>query len=149
MDASSISRRAVTASVTTTLSRYGASQKIGRYRSKISALLFFATTMNCVDRQAVALLSRRIAHVALLKPTLQDPVSGIGLTEVNYGYIVTAFSLAYALGLLVVGGFIDVWHKNRLRGGSRGLDPGRRTGIRRRLPIRKFECQHRRGQTVC
>jgi MFS family permease len=60
---------------------------------------------------------------------LQDPVSGIGLTEVNYGYIVTAFSLAYALGLLVVGGFIDVWHKNRLRGCSRGLDPGRRTGI--------------------
>ena len=33
--------------------------------------------------------------------------AGIGLTEVNYGYIVTAFSLAYALGLLVVGGFID------------------------------------------
>jgi MFS family permease len=31
----------------------------------------------------------------------------IGLTEVNYGYIVTAFSLAYALGLLVVGRFID------------------------------------------
>jgi hypothetical protein len=56
MDASSISRRAVTASVTTTLSRYGASQKIGRYRSKISALFFFATTMNYVDRQAVALL---------------------------------------------------------------------------------------------
>ena len=80
---------------------------------------------------------------------LQDPVSGVGLTEVNYGYIVTAFSLAYALGLLVVGGFIDVWHKNRLRGCSRGLDPGRRTGIRRRLPIRKFECQHRWGQTVC
>ena len=38
---------------------------------------------------------------------LQDPVSGVGLTEVNYGYIVTAFSLAYALGLLVVGRFID------------------------------------------
>jgi ACS family hexuronate transporter-like MFS transporter len=53
--------------------------------------------MNYVDRQAVA----------LLKPVLQDPVSGIGLTEVNYGYIVTAFSLAYALGLLVVGRFID------------------------------------------
>ena len=55
--------------------------------------------MNYVDRQAVA----------LLKPMLQDPVSGVGLTEVNYGYIVTAFSLAYALGLLVVGGFIDEW----------------------------------------
>jgi hypothetical protein len=96
--------------------------------------------MNYVDWQAVA----------LLKPVLQDPVSGIGLTEVNYGYIVTAFSLAYALGLLVVEGFIDrVRHKNRLPGCSRGLDPGRRTGIRRHLQIRKFECHHRRGQTVC
>ncbi|HTW58886.1 MAG TPA: MFS transporter [Terriglobales bacterium] len=75
----------------------GISENIGRYRWKICALLFFATTINYVDRQAVA----------LLKPVLQDPVSGIGLTEVDYGYIVTAFSLAYALGLLVVGGFID------------------------------------------
>ena len=72
-------------------------RQVGRYRWKICALLFFATTVNYVDRQAVA----------LLKPVLQDPVSGIGLTEVNYGYIVIAFSLAYALGLLVVGGFID------------------------------------------
>jgi ACS family hexuronate transporter-like MFS transporter len=97
MDASSISDRAATASVTTTSLPYGVSEKNGRYRWKICALLFFATTINYVDRQAVA----------LLKPVLQDPVSGIGLTEVNYGYIVTAFSLAYALGLLVVGGFID------------------------------------------
>jgi ACS family hexuronate transporter-like MFS transporter len=97
MDASSNSRRAATASVTTTPSPCSASKKIGRYRWKICALFFFATTMNYVDWQAVA----------LLKPVLQDPVSGIGLTEVNYGYIVTAFSLAYALGLLVVGRFID------------------------------------------
>jgi hypothetical protein len=46
MDASSISRRAATASVTTTPSPYSASEKIGRYRWKICALLFFATTMN-------------------------------------------------------------------------------------------------------
>jgi ACS family hexuronate transporter-like MFS transporter len=74
-----------------------ACEKIGRYRWKICALLFVATTINYVDRQVLA----------LLKPLLQDPVSGIGLTEVNYGYIVTAFSLAYALGLLIVGSFID------------------------------------------
>jgi|SRR5580658_4998791 MFS family permease len=97
MDASSNSRRAATASVTTTPSPYSASQKIGRYPWKICALFFFATTMNYVDRQAVT----------LLKPVLQDPVRGIGLTEVNYGYFVAAFSLAYALGLLVVGGFVD------------------------------------------
>jgi ACS family hexuronate transporter-like MFS transporter len=72
-------------------------EKVGRYRWKICALLFFATTINYMDRQVLA----------LLKPVLQDPATGIGLTEVSYGYIVTAFSLAYALGLLIVGGFID------------------------------------------
>lgn len=84
-------------SVTTTLTLDNACEKIGRSRWKICALLFVATTINYVDRQVLA----------LLKPLLQDQVSGIGLTEVNYGYIVTAFSLAYALGLLLVGSFID------------------------------------------
>jgi ACS family hexuronate transporter-like MFS transporter len=73
------------------------SGRIGRYRWKICALLFFATTLNYVDRQVLA----------LLKPVLQDRVIGIGLSEVEYGYIVMAFSLAYAVGLLMVGGFID------------------------------------------
>jgi hypothetical protein len=67
------------------------------------------TFLFCHYHELCRSASRRIAHVALLKPMLQDPVSGVGLTEVNYGYIVTAFSLAYALGLLVVGGFIDEW----------------------------------------
>ena len=39
-------------------------------------LLFFAT-IDSVDRQAAA----------LLKPVLQDPVSGVGRREVNDGYI--------------------------------------------------------------
>jgi ACS family hexuronate transporter-like MFS transporter len=73
------------------------SEKIGSYRWKICALLFFATTLNYIDRQVLA----------LLKPVLQDPVRGIGLTEIHYGYIIAAFSVAYALGLLLVGGFID------------------------------------------
>jgi ACS family hexuronate transporter-like MFS transporter len=72
-------------------------ERIGRYRWKICALLFFATTLNYMDRQVLG----------LLKPVLQDPVKGLGLTEVHYGYIIMAFSLAYALGLLIVGGFID------------------------------------------
>src|ERR1700733_2328923 len=97
MDTSSVSHPFSTVSVTTTSALNGMSEKVGRYRWKICALLFFATTINYMDRQVLA----------LLKPVLQNPVSGIGLTEVNYGYIVTAFSLAYALGLLVVGGFID------------------------------------------
>lgn len=70
---------------------------IGRYRWKICALLFYATTLNYVDRQVLA----------LLKPVLQNPVSGIGLTDPDYGIIVAAFSLAYAIGLIAVGNFID------------------------------------------
>jgi ACS family hexuronate transporter-like MFS transporter len=97
MDTSSVSHPVSTVSVTPTSPLNSMSEKVGRYRWKICALLFFATTINYMDRQVLA----------LLKPVLQNPVSGIGLTEVNYGYMVTAFSLAYALGLLVVGGFID------------------------------------------
>ncbi|WP_260705576.1 MFS transporter [Edaphobacter flagellatus] len=68
-----------------------------RYRWKICALLFFATTLNYMDRQVLA----------LLKPTLQDPIRGIGLTEVQFAAIVSIFSAAYALGLLLSGSFID------------------------------------------
>lgn len=67
------------------------------YRWKICALLFFATTLNYMDRQVLA----------LLKPTLQDPNQGIGLTEVQFAAIVSIFSAAYALGLLLSGSFID------------------------------------------
>jgi MFS transporter, ACS family, hexuronate transporter len=97
MKTSSVTPRTATASVTGASTVDTIADKVGGYRWKICALLFFATTINYMDRQVLA----------LLKPVLQDPGSGIGLTEVNYGYIVTAFSLAYALGLLVVGGFID------------------------------------------
>ncbi len=45
--------------------------------------------------------------LALLKPTLQDPTRGIGLTEVQFAAIVSIFSAAYAIGLLVAGKFID------------------------------------------
>jgi ACS family hexuronate transporter-like MFS transporter len=69
----------------------------GGYRWRICALLFFATTLSYVDRQVLG----------LLKPVLRDPVKGIGLSEVDYGYIVMAFALAYALGLLFAGNFID------------------------------------------
>ena len=70
---------------------------VGRYRWRICALLFFATTLNYMDRQALA----------LLKPTLQSPVHGIGLTELQYAGIISTFSAAYAIGLLIAGSFID------------------------------------------
>jgi ACS family hexuronate transporter-like MFS transporter len=70
-------------------------QKIGNYRWTICALLFFGTTMNYVDRQVLGLLA----------PELQ---TRIGWNEAQYGYIVTAFQAAYAIGLLLMGRVIDV-----------------------------------------
>lgn len=67
---------------------------VGKYRWRICALLFFATTINYMDRQVLGVLA----------PYLQNV---IGWNELQYGYIVTAFQAAYALGLVLVGGFID------------------------------------------
>jgi len=69
-------------------------QAVGRYRWRICALLFFATTINYVDRQVLALLA----------PMLQ---TSIHMSELQYGNIVFTFQLAYALGLLMMGRVID------------------------------------------
>ena len=66
----------------------------GRVRWTICAMLFAATSINYMDRQVIG----------LLKPTLQN---NIGLTEVNYGYIVAAFQVAYAAGLVIAGRVVD------------------------------------------
>lgn len=73
------------------------SAAVGKYRWTICGLLFFATTLNYMDRQVLA----------LLLPTLQDPVKGIGLSQMQYGTIVSIFSAAYAIGLLIAGNFMD------------------------------------------
>ncbi len=65
------------------------------YRWTVCALLFFATTINYIDRQVLGLLA----------PILEKE---IGWNELEYGYIVTAFQAAYAIGLLLVGRFMDV-----------------------------------------
>jgi MFS transporter, ACS family, hexuronate transporter len=67
---------------------------VGHYRWVICALLFFATTINYVDRQVLGLLA----------PMLQ---SRIGWNELQYGYIVSAFQAAYAIGILLLGRLID------------------------------------------
>ncbi len=64
------------------------------YRWTICALLFFATTINYIDRQVLGILA----------PTLQKD---IGWTESQYGDIVSWFSLAYGFGFLGVGRFLD------------------------------------------
>ena len=68
--------------------------KIGGYRWMICALLFFATTINYLDRNILGLLA----------PTLQKE---IGWTPIQYGYITTSFQAAYAIGLALFGWFID------------------------------------------
>ena len=68
--------------------------KSGNRRWTIVALLFFATTINYLDRQIIG----------LLKPTLSGQFHW---TETDYSYIVMAFTASYALGLLVFGNFID------------------------------------------
>jgi ACS family hexuronate transporter-like MFS transporter len=65
-----------------------------RARWLICAMLFFATSINYIDRQVLAILA----------PTLQH---SIGWTEAQYGYIVGAFQLAYALGLVSAGRMVD------------------------------------------
>jgi MFS transporter, ACS family, hexuronate transporter len=70
------------------------SARIGRVRWTICAMLFVATSINYMDRQVIA----------ILKPTLEH---SIGMTEVGYGFIVDAFQIAYAIGLLAAGRFVD------------------------------------------
>lgn len=60
----------------------------------ICALLFFAASVNYMDRQVIG----------LLKPTLQ---AQFGWSEIGYAHIILAFQLAYGLSLLVVGKLID------------------------------------------
>jgi len=67
---------------------------LGTFRWRICALLFFATTINYVDRQVLG----------ILKP---DLAKALGWSEIDYGNIVLAFQAAYALGLLAAGGLID------------------------------------------
>ncbi|MEY2394980.1 MAG: transporter, family, hexuronate transporter [Acidobacteriaceae bacterium] len=71
-----------------------AGARLGRVRWTVCAMLFVATSINYMDRQVIA----------ILKPTLEH---SIGLTEVSYGYIVDAFQIAYAIGLLAAGRLID------------------------------------------
>ena len=65
-----------------------------KYRYIILSLLFFATTINYIDRQVIG----------ILKPYISND---LGWSEFDYGLIVTAFQIAYSLGLLISGALID------------------------------------------
>src|SRR6187549_3955889 len=67
---------------------------VGSYRWVICALLFFATTINYVDRSVFG----------VLEPTLKN---AIGWTATQFGDINAQFNLAYAIGFLFAGWMID------------------------------------------
>jgi len=75
-------------------------KSFGNYRWRICALVFFATTINYLDRQVIS----------LLKPFLEsEGVFGTDPAhyESVYANLVIAFQVAYASGMLLVGGIID------------------------------------------
>ena len=68
--------------------------QVGHFRWVICALLLFGTTKNYMDRQLIG----------VLKSTLQHD---LGWNEIDYSNLVFAFQTAYALGMLLVGRWID------------------------------------------
>jgi MFS transporter, ACS family, hexuronate transporter len=68
--------------------------RMGRYRWLVCGLLFFATTVNYVDRQILS----------LLKPMLDDELRW---SNAEFGQVNAAFQAAYAVGLLLFGKFVD------------------------------------------
>jgi ACS family hexuronate transporter-like MFS transporter len=63
-------------------------------RWTVCALLFFATTINYVDRQVLSLLAK----------TLE---TSIGWNNIEYSNITTAFTIAYGIGLMGAGRLLD------------------------------------------
>jgi len=69
-------------------------ERVGRYRWMICSLLFFAATINYLDRQVIA--------------TLKDTLQGAGVwDEIGYSWVVFWFQTAYAVGLLIAGRIMD------------------------------------------
>ncbi len=77
-----------------TLIGKGSGFKIKYLRWYICGLLFFATTINYIDRQVLSILA----------PDLEVR---IGWSELDYSRIVQAFQIAYALMMLLAGRIID------------------------------------------
>ena len=68
--------------------------RIGRYRWVICALLFFATTINYIDRQVFGILAPELKKI-------------FSWTDTNYTDIVFWFEVAYAAGQLLAGRVLD------------------------------------------
>jgi ACS family hexuronate transporter-like MFS transporter len=68
--------------------------KIGKYRWTICALLFFATTVNYLDRQVLSLLKPRLEEI-------------FGWSNTDYANIASVFQFTYAISMLFAGRIID------------------------------------------
>src|SRR5258708_36267254 len=94
----------MTTSASTSLPAQGAGAATGRtgLRWVVLGVLFCATTINYMDRFVVG----------VLKPTI---VAELRWSETDYANVIVCFQLAYAIGLLTVGGLLD------LSGARRGM----------------------------
>jgi ACS family hexuronate transporter-like MFS transporter len=88
------SLKATTASASEVSNASSDTGPIGKYRWVICALLFFATTINYIDRQILS----------LIKEILDKQ---IGWTNEQFGWVNSAFQLAYGVGLLGFGWLVD------------------------------------------
>ncbi|HEX4022658.1 MAG TPA: MFS transporter [Acidobacteriaceae bacterium] len=70
------------------------SRTAGHVRWVICAMLFFAATKNYMDRQVLGILAAELQ-------------TKLHWTEAEYGYIVSAFQAAYAIGMVLAGWFVD------------------------------------------
>ncbi len=75
-------------------------QAIGKYRWTICALLFFATTVNYLDRQVLSLLQPRLAEM-------------FNWSNSDYANIASVFQFTYAISMLVAGRVIDKLNTKR------------------------------------
>ena len=69
-------------------------EKIGKYRWTICALVFFATTVNYLDRQVLSLLKDRLEVQ-------------FNWSDSDYANIVSVFQFVYAISMIFAGRFID------------------------------------------
>jgi ACS family hexuronate transporter-like MFS transporter len=76
------------------MSRPAAAPATSHYRWVVCALLFFATTINYMDRQILSLIKEILDR-------------DIGWTNAQFGLVNSVFQLSYAFGLLGFGWFID------------------------------------------
>jgi ACS family hexuronate transporter-like MFS transporter len=77
-----------------TQNAFGNTRNIGNYRWTICGLLFFATTINYLDRQVLSLLA----------PSLSKE---FGWSNTDYANIAAAFQFVYAVALLFAGRVVD------------------------------------------